>query len=84
MCPVVDMHSAREVTRRPSSKPAQASRGCIWEAICHLRTWMPTTATNMRAGTVREMKILCRALLTAPVSKQSVEKLPLVTVAKAN
>ena len=45
---------------------------------------MPTRAANMMPGSAREMRILCRAAFMPPVSKQSVERLPLVTVAKAN
>jgi len=45
---------------------------------------MPTRTTNIITGTAKEMRILCKAAFMCPVSKQSVERLPLVTVAKAN
>ena len=45
---------------------------------------MADKARNMRPGTAKWISILCKALLMGPVSRQSVERLPLVTVAKAN
>ena len=44
---------------------------------------MAARAMNMRPGTASWMRILCKALLMGPLSRQSVERLPLVTVAKA-
>lgn len=81
---VWDMHHARGVTWGLCSKVAYGNMECFGEPVCHLKTWMPTKAPNMRAGTAREIKIRCKALLIAPVSRQSVDRLPLVTVAKAN
>ena len=45
---------------------------------------MATNTMNMSTGTVSWMRILCRAWLTGPDSRQSVDRLPLLTVAKAN
>jgi len=45
--------------------------------------WIPHSAMNISTGTARWMRILCKALLTGPDSRQSVDRLPLVTLAKA-
>ena len=45
---------------------------------------MAASRIYISTGTAKWMRILCRAGLVGPDSKQSVERLPLLTVAKAN